>query len=268
MADVFKPIENNSNPLLQKVRIPGVHFRVPSGGLYYAEGVLDSTVSNGEVVVFPMSTIDELTIRNVDGLINGTAVYEVFGRCIPQIKRPDQLLARDVDYLLIALKKMSYGNAVEFEYQHDCETAKTHSYAFNLGEMIRTAQPVDPTSLLNVSSVTLPNDQRVELKPIIYSDFVEMLQNLKGIEDKTENDMKDTLIKATAYVVQSVDGISNRDHIFEWLKTIPREWFNIISSAVDKCSSWGVKTTQTFTCEDCGKQFDIDMPINPVTFFT
>lgn len=281
----YKPVSNDTNPLLQRIRIPGVHFRLPSNGMFYKEGVLDNTVVNGEVVVFPITTIDELTLRNVDGLINGNAVEEVFARCIPQIKQPKNLLSRDVDYLMIALKKVSYGNDVEVEYTHECDQTtpipaaepggeptyyvpRKHKYVFNLGAMIQQTAPIDPTTMKDNFSITLENGQTVNLRPVIYSDFIAMLQNLKSVETKTDEEMKRTMVESTAYIVESVDGETDRERIKEWLSVLPRAWFEAISKAVDKGSAWGVNTSQEFDCKVCKEKFTIDLPVNPVTFFT
>ena len=62
-----------NNPLRQYFRRPAVHVKLPSGGLDYPEGVIDMPPS-GELPVYPMTAIDEITARTPDALYNGVAV--------------------------------------------------------------------------------------------------------------------------------------------------------------------------------------------------
>src|SRR5271170_226889 len=119
-----------ANPLLERIRMPGETFRLPSGALFYPteSGILDSTVTDGEVHIHPMTALDEIALKTPDLLFSGLAVIQVFGRCIPQIKDAKRLLAKDVDFLLVALRKVSYGPEMELSYTHDCEKAKSHNY--------------------------------------------------------------------------------------------------------------------------------------------
>ena len=41
----------SNNPLLQKIRLPGRIFQLPSRGLFYKNGELDESVKNGEIHV-------------------------------------------------------------------------------------------------------------------------------------------------------------------------------------------------------------------------
>lgn len=106
-----------SNPLIEKNKtaIPGVAFRLPSKGTIYDEGVLDSSVEKGEVVVWPMRLKEEIKMKSPDSILQGTAVSETIGYCVPQILDPMALCPEDVDYLLIAIKKMTHGASITFK---------------------------------------------------------------------------------------------------------------------------------------------------------
>ena len=66
----------SDNPLKQYFRRPAVYLKLPSGGLGYPEGTIDMP-DTGELPVYPMTAIDEITSRTPDALFNGTAVVEV-----------------------------------------------------------------------------------------------------------------------------------------------------------------------------------------------
>ena len=115
-------MENNENPLLKKIRLPGKRFRLPSKGLFYHNGELDESVVDGEVEVFSMTTVDEITLRSPEFLYSGEAIERVFKRCVPEIKKPLKLLSRDVDYVLACLRVVSYGGIYQIDtYCPDCE---------------------------------------------------------------------------------------------------------------------------------------------------
>ena len=61
-----------NNPLRQFFRRPAVFFKLPSGGKNYAPGVLDMP-ENEEFPVYPMTAIDEISMRTPDALFNGSA---------------------------------------------------------------------------------------------------------------------------------------------------------------------------------------------------
>ena len=69
------------NPLLQKLKLPGRTFQLPSRGALYNNGELSS--KEGEVHVHPMSALTEISLKNPDLLFNGRALEEVCAECVP-----------------------------------------------------------------------------------------------------------------------------------------------------------------------------------------
>ena len=119
----------SDNPLLKKAVIPGKRFRLPSRGLFYTNGELDDSVHDGEVEVFSMATVDEITLRTPEFLFTGEAIEKVFNRCIPEIKQPLKLLSQDVDYLLTCLRIVSYGDILPINTR--CSVCETNQKAQN-----------------------------------------------------------------------------------------------------------------------------------------
>ena len=99
----------SDNPLLKKIQLPGKRFRLPSRGLFYINGELDENVKEGEIEIFSMTTSDEVTLRSPEFLFSGEAIERVFLRCVPEIKKPLELLSKDVDFVLACLRIVSYG---------------------------------------------------------------------------------------------------------------------------------------------------------------
>ena len=110
----------NINPLLARVNLPGETFKLPSGGILYDDDEISSDVKDGELHVLPMTTYDEILLRTPDLLFSGDAIKQVFNRCVPQVTNPMLLFAKDVDFLLLCLRKVTYGDEMEVPYTHTC----------------------------------------------------------------------------------------------------------------------------------------------------
>ena len=259
---------DRKNPLLEKVQIPGERFALPSGGLFYEDGEIDENVKDGEVFVNPMNAMDELVLKTPDKLLSGESVVEIIKRCAPEVLKPEQLLAKDIDYLLMALRKVSYGPNVDLTVKHDCEESKEHSYSFPIQPILRTVKKIDPTSLKKYK-VTLSNGQVVKLNPPRYMSTVKLYQ-VFGLEadQLTTEQMGERLIDNIAEMIRSVDEHDDQNDINEWLKKIRVGDVETISDKIAELSDWGLDPVIETECKDCGEKMNVSVPVNPIAFFT
>lgn len=268
------PIETNTgaprvNPLLDKIKLPGETFTLPSGGLFYNEGVLSPEVKNAEIYVQPMTTLDEITMKSPDLLFSGNAVRQVFARCIPQVLDAGRLLSKDVDFLLACLRKVSYGDEMTIEYKHDCKDAKEHSYVTDVGRFIRGAKRIDPTQVENDFTVTFQNGQVARFQPVLFQDYIDIMQALgSSSDDDSPEAIRDQMVKSLSGLIVDVDGITDREMVMEWLKQIPPRYITTINEKIDKVSTWGADFTASILCKDCGEKIEAEVPLNPLSFFT
>ena len=257
------------NPLMVRARIPGRTFALPSRGVFYTHGEVDDTVKDGEVLIYPMVTMDELAMKTPDKLLNGTALDEVIKRCIPQIQKPIELLATDVDFLMVALREITYGSDFEITYTHDCKDAKEHTYAVKLDSILSGSKKINVSKVENDYTLTLPNEQVVKLSPPRYMQMLDFYKSLdKNIEDVKPNEMVSTVIDTTAAVIESVDGITDKNMIREWLTAVPAGYVNQIGDRLSEVGEWGPKLTRKVKCKDCGTMMDVVIPLNPMSFFS
>lgn len=260
---------NKVNPLLQRIQMPGETFSLPSGGLFYTNGELDSSVgSSAEVRVHPMTAIDEIVMKTPDMLFSGDAIRQVFSRCIPQVANVDNLLAKDVDFLLVCLRKVSYGNDIQLEHTHNCASAKKHSYVVNINEFIQKSKRIDPTKVATEFNVDMPNGQTVSIHPIRFVDFIRVMQTSTG-EDSQMNaeKVKDFLVESITNIITRVDDISDKDMIREWVDKVAPSYRKKISEKMEETLDWGPEFTTTVKCQDCGEMVEIVVPMNPLSFF-
>lgn len=254
------------NPLLSKVELPGSTFSLPSCGIFYNNGELREDVVMGEVHVHPMSAFDEILMKTPDALFSGEAVHKVFLRCIPQILKPTELLAKDVDFLLVCLRQVSFGNTMDVKYTHDCENAKSNQYSINITTLLRNSKKLDPTKVSGTYTTKLANDQIVELHPTRFKDVIKMYQEINGDYASPEDEL-DMTVFVIRSIIHSVDGITNETMITEWIKKIPAGWIKQLSGVIEKASEFGPNFKFKTKCKDCKKPIVIESPVNPISFF-
>ncbi len=260
-------VEVSANPLLEKVKVPGRIFQLPSAGVLYKNGELAENIENGEVHVYPMTALDEIHMKNPDMLFSGKAISIVFRHCIPDIKKPEELFAKDIDALMVYLRNVTYGQFYEIEASHTCENAKNHSYMVDVEQMVGQIEYLNTEQLEQLYTVTLENGQVVKLQPIRYKHVLQILKMNENKRELSVEDQEKNLITNLLNVIISVDGVEDRKQIAEWARAISPRMMNQLAESIDDSQSWGVKTIKTLKCKDCGEEYEIEIPINPISFF-
>lgn len=259
------------NPLVARVRLPGETFTLPSGGLFYTNGELDQSVNNAEVHVYPMTIIDEIVLKTPDLLFSGEAVRQVFSRCVPQVIKPLDMLAKDVDFLLLCLRKVSYGNSLEISATHQAclspnDKDTEHAYTIDVNHFISASKRIDPTSLSSLFGVTLANGQVVKIQPIRFKSFVKLMQSVQE-EVSVEEEMND-LICALGDVIIQVDEVVDRTNIEEWLRLISPADLILLNAGLEQTLVWGPDFTVDVQCKDCSESMSVVAHLSAITLFT
>lgn len=265
-AELPAVLERAINPLIEKLkrRIPGETYRVPSRGLFYTSGELDSEVENGEVLVYPMTTVDELKMRHIDMLFQGTAVTDVIGRCVPQILKPGKLIASDIDFLLTCIRKVSYGPLLPIK--HNCTKCDAeHEYNLAIEQFIHNSKEITQKDYDNLSVVVA--DYAVKLKPCTFEELVTILQRADDAFDTPEK-ISAYMDNSLLHVIRSVDGIKDKEMILEWLAKLPPLIKDELSEEVERLNQWGVQFNYEVECPKCKHKNDVKTTLNPIGFFT
>lgn len=175
----------DNNPLRQYFRRPAVYFKLPSEGKYYKEGVVDIP-ENGEIPVYPMTAIDEITLRTPDALFNGAAVVELIKSCIPNIKDPWKINSNDLDAILIAIR--AAGGQENLEINSTCPKCENFAtLALPLAAVLSQLRSGDYDTELPV------NDLKIKFRPLTYKEMNEAgleqfkIQKTYGDLDSIEN---------------------------------------------------------------------------------
>lgn len=274
-----------TNPLLTGIKLPGRIFQLPSKGLFYKNGELADTVQNGEIHVRPMSAIDEINLKNPDQQFSGAAINEVFSKCVEGVLKPSELLAKDVDALMIFLRTVTYGQHFEFVATHPCviptepeevkegeepkKYRREHSYVADVEQMIGKIKYIDPTTLEDSYTINIPElEQVVKLHPNRYNQVLDVVKKNQSKQSLTVKERQENLIMMLMGVIESINGVTDPEHIREWCEFIPSPIVNKLADKVESIEEWGASLQWTCYCKDCGAPFNVDIPINPVSFFT
>lgn len=256
-------MENTQNPLLKALKLPGRTFQLPSRGLLYKNGELACV--DGEIHVHPMSALTEINLKNPDLLFNGKALEEVCAECVPEIKKPTELFGRDIDALMFYLRLVTYGPQFEINVRHTCDGAKEHSYVVDIEKLISGMKFLDPT--IEFSTV-LQTGQKVVLHPARFSHMIKLFQLNADQREITPEEVKRNIIFNLVNLIDSVDGITDKALIEEWVKKLTTPQQNRITELMEKMNDWGPNNVVKLTCRDCGREMDVELPLNPISFFT
>lgn len=254
------------NPLMAMLKLPGRTFQLPSRAALYKNGEVDHP--EGELHVHALSALSEISLKNPDLLFNGKAIETVFAECVPGVKKATELYGRDIDAIMFFLRLVTYGPEFQITVKHTCENAKEHSYVVNLETLLQEMVFLDPTVAAEKFKAVMPNGQIVLVHPIKFSHMIKLFQMNAGKQEFSPEDQKKNLIFNLVSVIDSVDGITNKEQIEEWVRSVSTPYHNRITEAIERTNEWGPRATSKIICKDCGESIDVELPMNPISFFT
>jgi hypothetical protein len=241
----------------------------------------------GEIPVYPMTAKDELLLKNADALLNGSALIKLIESCVPSIKNPKTMPAVDLDALLVAIRRCTYGEKMSVSAKHNCENAKEAEFSVNLNHIISSIKEID-----EIPEILLDDGIKIYVKPVTVDDILklnwiqfEQIRAVQMAEQQNLSNEKQVEIMQTGYEVLSnagitvvakaidtvllPDGVAVTDvgQIEEWVRDMPRLEYAKLEKAIMSINEKGIQKKIPFTCADCGEQFDSDLDMNPTTFF-
>lgn len=271
-----------SNPLKQYFRRPATYIRLPSGGKYYTKEEVEPT-NDGEIPVYPMSAIDEITSRTPDALFNGHAVVDIIKSCIPNIKNPWKITTVDMDSILIGIRIASTGDVMDINCQ--CPHCKTEGvFGLNLPQLLTSRRDVNYETPLRV------RDLEIKFKPLRYEEsnangmaqyevqrMVTELSAIANDEEKAKqtkatlehmNNLTTNIISSTIeYIKTPETTVTNQNYIKEFINNCDRQTSTAIRDFSIKLRSESDLPPLHAVCNECGKDFDQPLILNITDFF-
>jgi len=274
---------NPTNPLKQYFRQPAIYIRLPSQGQGYAAGAI-TMPPTGELAVYPMTAIDEITYRTPDALYNGQATVSVIQSCVPEIKDAWSLPSVDLDTILVAIRVATYGH--EMDFGTTCPKCKNESeHTLDLRTVLDNLRTAD------YSQTVKSGDMEIFFRPLNYKNINDnnqaqfenqkLLQALPdtGVPDAEKfGALSDALKKITEITVnilaQSIATIktpqalvTEPEFIQDFLKNCDRNLFNQIRDFIIDLKTKSEMQPLKITCDACNNQYEQAITLDMSSFF-
>lgn len=282
---------STNNPLRQYFRRPAVHLKLPSGGKYYDASVLDMP-ETGELPVFPMTAIDEITSKTPDALFNGSAMYEIIRSCVPSIKDPWKVNNIDFDAILIAIRASSNGSNLDIESMcPKCNEVST--YGFDLMNFLTQMKPGDYDKEMPL------HDLKIKFKPLTYREMNqagvaqfaiqrEFAQLQAGNKDqaqlseeerqvqikKGQDALKavtmltiDILVGTIEYIQTPTIRVDEKEHIREFLQNCDKTVYEALRDHNAALKTQTDIKPLNLKCIHCGNEYEQPFTLNTSDFF-
>ena len=272
-----------NNPLRQYFRRPSIYFKLPSGGRGYPPGIVNIP-ENGELPVYPMTAIDEMTVRTPDGLFNGDAINSLIKSCIPAVLEPWKLSTFDVDACIIAIKAAADNGKMEITTECPACSEDT-KFDINLMPLLNEISPLDYNEILKIG------DLDIKFKSIMYADTNEMnllqfqiQKTLYSLDQITEDSdqkqqimtdaikqMNDLVLrmvsKSIEYIQTPETKVTDLAFIQDFLSNCERSTNALIKDTSVRLREKNEMKPLDVTCPHCKHQYKQKVVLNATDFF-
>jgi hypothetical protein len=271
-----------NNPLKQYFRRPAIYLKLPSGGKLYALGVVNIPES-GELAVYPMTAIDEISSKTPDALYNGTAMADIIKSCIPDIKDPWSINSIDLDAILIAIRAAAGGD--DMSISSECPSCKeVAEYGVNLVGILSQLKSADYEKELTI------NELSIKFRPLSYKEMNEAgtsqmeAQRIFMMIEKEENEairaektqealrfITEVTMKILSNTVTHIRTpnvfVEEKEYILDFLKNCYIETYIAIRDYNASLKAQTEIKPLKIKCINCQHEYDQQFTLNTSDFF-
>jgi len=278
-------MENRVNPLKQYFRKPGIWIKLPSQGNFYKTKPAEFN-DMGEIPIYPLTAKDELMLKNADALLNGSAITQMITSCAPCITEPMSMPAIDLDAILVAIRRCTYGD--NNDVTCTCTNCATENeVTVNLNHIISSIKVVE-----KLEPITFDNGIKVFIKPVTVTNLLSLnwvqFEQIRNIQIAEQNNADETtkvnlmqksyqllteknieIIGSCIDTVLLPDSVAVTDNndIRDWITDLSKPDFTKIEQSIMNTSAMGVDKEFSVTCKNCNSEFKSSLDLNPTTFF-
>lgn len=276
-------MDQNRNPLQQYFRQPAIYLRLPGNGQGWKQGALDMP-QNGELPVFPMTAVDEITYRTPDALFSGQAVVDVIQSCIPAVKNAWHVPSVDLTAILVAIRIASYGQKLDL--QTTCPSCKTESeFALDLNSVLTQLAIPDYTNPLRLGdleitfkSLDYEQQNRINLDQFEYQRLIRAVPESDATDDQKLQQMNQIMksiteltVKTLAISIYSIKTpsslVTDINHIIEFMQNCDRQMFEKIKDHVVELRQISELKPLDLICPECKHSYQQTLNLDTASFF-
>ena len=273
----------DTNPLQRFFRQPAIYIRLSSRPQDWPSGTIDLP-ANGELPVYPMTAIDEITYRTPDALFNGEAVVSVIQSCIPAIRDAWAVPSTDFDSILVAIRIASYGH--EMDIGTKCPACETETdFGLDLRTVIDNLRSGDYSQGLTVGDLTFYfrplNYRQMTASSQVQFEQQKTLQMLEQADvaqevkverlNTTMQRLLEVTVRALAESITEIRAqgtiVNDPDHFEDFLKNCDRGLFNTVRDRVIELREQSELRPLKITCPSCQHQYEQAFTLDMSRFF-
>lgn len=272
----------DNNPLKQYFRRPALYIRLPSEGKFYKPGVVNIPPT-GELPIYPMTAIDEITTKTPDALFNGSAMVELIKSCVPDIKDPWAINSVDMDAILIGIRSAGGGNEMEIESRCPaCDDVAT--YGINLTSLLTQLVSGDYDKEMEL------NDLKIKFRPITYKEMneaslaqfdiqreftnLEQEQDAEVRKQQQQDILKNIttltikiLTEAIEYIQTPTAKVDNKSFILDFLNNCDKDMYAAIRDHNTELKTATELKPIKIQCVNCKHNYEQAFTLNTSDFF-
>jgi hypothetical protein len=274
---------DTTNPLRQFFRQPAIYLRLPSSGEHWPADSLDMP-QNGELPVYPMTAVDEITYRTPDALFNGQAVVNVVQSCIPAIRNAWHMPAQDFNSVMAAIRIASYGHAMDIETTcAKCSNTDTFSLdlrsvldqldspdyhrALEVNGLEITFRPMDFEQQNQISTEQFEHQRLIQAIPESNLSDEQKMQEMSAVMQK----IQDLTVRVLSISIGSIRTpatlVTESKWISEFLANCDRSAFGAIRDHVVGLREQTDLKPMTMTCTACKAEYQQRLNLDQSGFF-
>ena len=276
----------SDNPLKSYVRTPKLQVLLPSRGKW-GDTETASKIT-GEIPVYPMTSKDEVMIKNPDALLNGESVASVLKSCTG-IENVYDLTNNDVEFLLVAIRYATSGN--EMEIDAVCPNDQhVNRVAVDLERILDSVEEMDKTYQtrlenglkVNLKPMSFKNAQRLSLNAFQEATTLQTINDTKlpqterikvfnksfeAIADLAVETLIDSIVSVIVPEGEEEKTVTDKKFIGEWVKGMSSAEAKHIQTKLDEINKEGFDHSYNVVCEECGTKFKTSIEFNVSNFF-
>jgi hypothetical protein len=235
---------------------------LPSKGRFY-----DGTngPSDGVIHIRAMTGAEEQILATPRYTRKGQAINMIFNKCMQESYSSENFLTADRNYMLIYLRGISYTT------QYDATVACTQCDRkfpanINLDEIIVETCPDNFNQSSLVGELPTTKYKFTYRLPTGLDD--QAIQDYRERKQKfdTSNQADDTLLYRSAMLVEEIEGLTDKHEILSLIRNLPINDVSYLRNLINK-PPFGVEMSVDVTCDNCGNEFETDLPLEASFFF-